>query len=80
MVDYAMDIYRELHGTDCEIPAEMELQKKEVLQKLEDHKADNGCKAFEDLCNNHERRVSFVHAIGNCNVDCNRNCTFIGFF
>ena len=61
MVDYAMDIYRELHGTDCEIPAEMEQQKEDVLQKLEDQKADNGCKTFEDLCNNHESRLSLFH-------------------
>lgn len=58
MVDYAMDIYRELHGKDCQIPTEMEQQKKDVLQKLEDLKADNGCKAFEELCNNQELRVS----------------------
>jgi hypothetical protein len=58
MVDYAMDIYRELHGKDSEIPKEMEDQKKEVLQKLEELKADSGCKAFDELCQNVELRVS----------------------
>lgn len=62
MVDYAMDIYRELHGKDCQIPTEMEQQKKDVLQKLEDLKADNGCKAFEELCNNQELRTKLVKA------------------
>ncbi len=63
MVDYAMDIYRELHGQDAAIPVEMEDQKKQVLEKLEKLKAEAGCKAFEDLCQNEELRVScgFCH-------------------
>ena len=58
MVDYAMDIYKELHGDDSEIPAEMEEQKKTVHKQLEELKADQGCKAFDDLCNTEGIRVS----------------------
>ena len=51
MVDYAMDIYRELHGQESAIPQEMEDQKANVLKTLDELKADVGCKAFEELCN-----------------------------
>lgn len=68
MVDYAMDIYRELHGENAEIPVEMEEQKKEVLEKLEKLKAEAGCKAFEDLCQNEELRVSFSRQFDHVNV------------
>lgn len=61
MVDYAMDIYRELHGDNADIPVEMEEQKKQVLEKLEELKAEAGCKAFEDLCQNEELRVCFFY-------------------
>lgn len=54
-----MDIYRELHGVDAAIPEEMEEQKKEVLAKIAELKADVGCKAFEDLCQNQALRVSY---------------------
>jgi hypothetical protein len=60
MVDYAMDIYRELHGQDAEIPAEMEDQKQQVLEQLEKNKTEAGCKAFEELCQNQELRVSLL--------------------
>ena len=60
MVDYAMDIYRELHGDDAQIPVEMEEQKKQVYEKLEKLKAEAGCKAFEDLCQNEELRVCLI--------------------
>ena len=66
MVDYAMDIYRELHGADgsnpeeIEIPEEMESQKKQVLDKLAELKANAGCKSFDELCQNQELRVSFL--------------------
>ena len=57
MVDYAMDIYRELHGADAQIPSEMEEQKKQVLETFEKNKSEAGCKAFEELCQNDELRV-----------------------
>ncbi len=60
MVDYAMDIYRELHGQDASIPVEMEEQKKQVLETLEKNKSEAGCKAFEELCQNDELRVSLI--------------------
>lgn len=60
MVDYAMDIYRELHGEDSPIPAEMEEQKAAVLKQLEDWKNDDGCKAFEELCQDDAQRLSLV--------------------
>jgi len=62
MVDYAMDIYRELHGDAAEIPNEMEEQKQEVLEKLAELKGDIGCKAFDELCQNAELRTKFVKA------------------
>lgn len=67
MVDYAMDIYKLLHGDDSPIPIEMEEQKKQVLQNMEELKADNGCKAFEELCNNETIRNKFLRA-GQWNV------------
>ena len=63
MVDYAMDIYRELHGDEA-VPVEMEEQKVKVLEQMTNMKADEGCKAFDDLCQNAELRVSFE----NCSI------------
>jgi len=56
MVDYAMDIYRELHGADAAIPEEMERQKAAVYENLEELRA--GCSKLEDLCKNAGERVS----------------------
>jgi len=68
MVDYAMDIYRELHGADAEIPVEMEDQKSKVYETLAGLKDDAGCKAFFDvLCQNQDLRNKFVTA-GEWNV------------
>eukprot|EP00559_Dactyliosolen_fragilissimus_P002746 CAMPEP_0184855858 /NCGR_PEP_ID=MMETSP0580-20130426/999_1 /TAXON_ID=1118495 /ORGANISM="Dactyliosolen fragilissimus" /LENGTH=530 /DNA_ID=CAMNT_0027350501 /DNA_START=250 /DNA_END=1842 /DNA_ORIENTATION=- len=58
MVDYAMEIYSELHGEEAEIPEEMEIQKNKVFERLDELK--NGCKAFEDLCHDEEKRNSLV--------------------
>lgn len=62
MVDYAIDIYSELHGAEAAIPAEMEEQKKEVYSQLNDWKEDDGCKAFEELCSNEDLRNKLVKA------------------
>ena len=61
MVDYAMDIYRELHqGTaSAEVPEEMEQQKAAVYEKLEALRV--GCSTLDDLCKNAEERVSWIH-------------------
>ena len=56
MVDYAIDIYKGIHGDSATIPKEMEEQKKQVYQRLEELR--KGCKSLEDLCNNTEERVS----------------------
>ena len=56
MVDYAMDIYRELHGDDNPIPQEMEDQKAAVFVKLEELR--NASKPLEDLLSNHDQKVS----------------------
>lgn len=56
MVDYAMDIYREVHGENAQIPQEMEDQKAGVFKKLEELK--DGQAAFEELCRNEEAKVS----------------------
>ena len=69
MVDYAMDIYRELHGQDSPIPQEMEDQRKAVLKKLDELKADQGCKAFGDLCSEHNEALrNKLTRNGNWNV------------
>mmetsp|Transcript_31129 Transcript_31129/g.45711 ORF Transcript_31129/g.45711 Transcript_31129/m.45711 type:complete len:517 (-) Transcript_31129:46-1596(-) len=58
MVDYAMDIYRELHGMEVDIPAEMEEQKAAVFVRLEELRA--GCRAFDELCQNQEERANLT--------------------
>jgi hypothetical protein len=62
MVDYAMDIYREVHGEDAAIPAEMEEQKAGVFKELEELR--EGQMKLDELCRNEELRVSFmlIHA------------------
>lgn len=47
MVDYAMDIYRELHQCE-EVPQEMEDQKVQVYKRLEALRT--GCQPLIDLC------------------------------
>jgi len=59
MVDYAMDIYRELKGEDAEVPQEMEIRKKAVYEKMEELRA--GCAALEELCANETAKVSFMY-------------------
>eukprot|EP00521_Asterionellopsis_glacialis_P006893 CAMPEP_0195283638 /NCGR_PEP_ID=MMETSP0707-20130614/2114_1 /TAXON_ID=33640 /ORGANISM="Asterionellopsis glacialis, Strain CCMP134" /LENGTH=507 /DNA_ID=CAMNT_0040342839 /DNA_START=172 /DNA_END=1695 /DNA_ORIENTATION=+ len=58
MVDYAMDIYKSVHGEASEIPAEMEEQKKQVYSHLEELRL--GCSALDDLCKNEEERAKLV--------------------
>lgn len=56
MVDYAMDIYREVHGEEAEIPVEMEEQKREVFRELEELR--EGQVKMDELFRNEELRVS----------------------
>ena len=56
MVDYAIDIYRGIHGAESEVPKEMEDQKAKVYQRLGE--LEKGCRALHDLCSNEEERVS----------------------
>lgn len=56
MVDYAMDIYREVHGEDALIPQEMEDQKAEVLKQMEELR--DAQITLDELCRNEELRVS----------------------
>lgn len=58
MVDYAMDIYRDLHGAEHEIPQEMEDQKTSVFEKLEELR--NGCKSFDELWREEGRRETLM--------------------
>lgn len=58
MVDYAIDIYKNIHGTDANVPTEMEQQKTQVYQRLKELRA--GCNVLDELCNNKEERVSTV--------------------
>lgn len=55
MVDYAMDIYRELHGADAAIPQEMEAQKAAVYKQQEELR--DGCIKFDELCKNEAEKV-----------------------
>ena len=56
MVDYAIDIYKNLHGQNAQVPPEMEEQKLMVYQRLEELRAE--CKSLDELCRNSEERVS----------------------
>jgi hypothetical protein len=56
MVDYAIDVYKSLHGEKAAIPEEMMQQKQRVLVELEELK--QGCQAVEAICNDKEERVS----------------------
>jgi len=47
MVDYAMDIYKELHNVD-DPPSEMEEMKSKIFEELE--RLRDGCKTFDALC------------------------------
>lgn len=58
MVDYAMDIYRELHGDDNPIPQEMEDQKAAVFVKLEELR--NASKPLDDLLSNQDQKSKLV--------------------
>jgi translation initiation factor 3 subunit E len=56
MVDYAIDIYKSVHGESSEVPKEMEDQKSQVFKQLEE--LQSGCKPLSDLCENQEEKVS----------------------
>lgn len=69
MVGYAMDIYKELHGSDgkdVEIPQEMEDQKARVFEKLEELRT--GCRAFDELWRQDEKRASLMQS-GQWNIE-----------
>ena len=55
MVDYAMDTYKSVHPGES-VPAEMEKQKDDVYQALEELK--KACAPLDTLCKNEEERVS----------------------
>jgi translation initiation factor 3 subunit E len=61
MVDYAIDIYRAVHGEGSEIPKEMEDGKTSVYKRLEE--LEKGCKSFHELCANAEEKVSTNHVV-----------------
>ena len=56
MVDYAVDIYKSVHGESAEIPEEMNVQKTEVFKQLEE--LESGCKPLTDICTKEEEKVS----------------------
>jgi translation initiation factor 3 subunit E len=60
MVDYAIDVYKSLHGENAVIPDEMKLQKERVLVELEELK--KSCEELDKLCGDKEQRVSEVFA------------------
>jgi len=55
MVDYAIDIYKGLHGEDSAVPPEMEAQKTKVYERLEELRV--GCEKLDNLCKNETERV-----------------------
>lgn len=59
MVDYAIDIYKGLHGEDSTVPKEMEEQKKSVYSRLEELR--KGCEPFDKLCRDKEERVRSMY-------------------
>ncbi|KAG7364667.1 eIF3 subunit 6 N terminal domain containing protein [Nitzschia inconspicua] len=60
MVDYAIDIYKSVHGETSPVPQEMEDQKAQVFKQLEELK--NGCQPLADLCENPEEKAKYVAA------------------
>lgn len=58
MVDYAIDIYKSVHGESAEIPQEMEAQKIEVFKQLEE--LQSGCKPLTDICDNAEEKAKLI--------------------
>jgi translation initiation factor 3 subunit E len=62
MVDYAMDIYREVNGSE-EVPKEMEEQKERVFRELEELR--EGAGRMDELFRNEELRVS-LDVVGMC--------------
>jgi translation initiation factor 3 subunit E len=55
MVDYAIDVYRSIHGENAIIPTEMEQHKQTVLEKRETLR--QACAGLEQLRNDDEQRV-----------------------
>jgi translation initiation factor 3 subunit E len=55
MADYAIDMYKSVHGENAEIPKEMEDQKADVFKQLEE--LEKGCKPLADICSNEEEKV-----------------------
>jgi len=58
MVDYAMDIYRELHGMEVEIPKEMEEKKAKVYQRLEELR--DGSSVFDELLSDEAEKTRLM--------------------
>mmetsp|Transcript_2466 Transcript_2466/g.3490 ORF Transcript_2466/g.3490 Transcript_2466/m.3490 type:complete len:508 (-) Transcript_2466:55-1578(-) len=65
MVDYAIDIYKDLHGADSEVPKEMEDQKTTIYQRLEE--LEKGCKALHELCGKEDEKSKLISS-GKWNV------------
>jgi len=77
MVDYAIDIYRELMGDVDEsgpIPEEMEVQKVAVFERLEELAA--GCQKFRELCGSDDRNK--LMSEGKWNVESLTKMTSLG--
>jgi len=58
MVDYAVDMYKSVHGDSAEIPKEMEERKTQVFKELEE--LESGCKPLTELCANEEEKAKLV--------------------
>jgi translation initiation factor 3 subunit E len=60
MIDYAMEMYREVHGVDAIIPPEMEEKKAAVFKELDELR--DGQMKLTELMSNVELRVSWIRA------------------
>jgi len=66
MVDYAMDIYKELHNVD-DPPAEMEEMKTKIFEELETLR--EGCKTFDAICSDENKIRTKLTKGGQWNVE-----------
>ena len=60
MVDYAMDIYKTIHGENADVPQEMKDQKDRVYEEM--GRLRKGCEDLDKLCKDEEERVSSLES------------------
>ena len=58
LVDYAIDVYKSIHGENAQVPQEMKEQKDRVYEEM--GRLRKGCEDLDKLCKDEEERVSFA--------------------